>query len=867
MKYYTLKTSTDINKIGFHPQRYWPEEIVFFSPFSTFYSNVITTSNKIPRLKIIPEERDIAVDIIQWIRVLYGLLLSITLRNILENKNVRSLFVILFLCLSSLKMNAQFISVDNTKTPQQLIEDILVNSSCVATSNYSGKGDTFRPGKQSFAYFKSNGSNFPFAEGILLATSTAQSAVGPFVSNVNDGIDDSSQWGGDIDLDQTLGINSVNTTVLEFDFIAYTNSLKFNYIFTSNEYQSNYACLYSDGFAFLIKEVGTSGPYKNLAVLPNTSTPVSSVNIRPKIEPGISMGNIPYPGCPASNQSYFNGFNTNLSPVNYAGQTVVMTAQDIVTAGKKYHIKLVIGDAEVTYQNSAIFLEAGSFASKIFLGQDRTIATNNPACFGEEIDLNSNLDHAGYTFKWFKKEDPTIILGINATYKVVNAGNYRVEATAIGTTCVLSGEIKIDYAAEILSTNTILLQCDDNTDGISIFNLSKANNIVKNNVSSIKNQGYYATLGDAQAKKNTIVTPNNYVNTANNQIVYARLENEYGCFVTAEVTLQITATSIQDPAPISTCDGDQVQDGFYQFDLNAEITPKIIAGLPSGLTVNYYLNANDALTERNQLPNIFKNTTAYNQSIYARVVNGPDCYDIVIVALVVDSFDPPNFENESAFLCKDGDVTLMVNSGFSSYAWNTVPTNTSNTLVVHTPGDYSVTVKDVNKCEKTKTFKVILSEPATIINADVKDFSANENSILINFTGVGNYEFSLDGLTYQDSPLFTGVATGTYKTIARDKNGCGLSNSFLVYVLDYPRFFTPNGDGYNDLWLIGDSDLLPEYTLYIFDRYGKLLKQMNKNSVGWNGLFNGQQLPSDDYWFNLIFADARNVKGHFSLKR
>jgi len=830
------------------------------SQFSTFYLKIISISNKITGFNI-------RTVIMERITLMYNLIQNKSLKNILKNNQIRSTFIILSLCLSSLKVNAQFISIDDTKTPQQLIENILVNSSCVVTSNYSGTGDTFRTGKQSFAYFKSNGSHFPFPEGIVLATSTAQSAVGPFVSNVNDGINDSNQWRGDSELDETLGITSLNTTILEFDFIAYTNSLRFNYIFASNEYQYNYPCLYSDGFAFLIKEVGTTDPYKNLAILPNTSTPVSSVNIRPKIEPGISVGNIPYPGCPASNESYFNGLNANSSPVNYAGQTIIMTALGTVTAGKKYHIKLVIGDAGVRYQNSAIFLEAGSFTSKILLGQDRTIASKNPACFGEVIDLNSNLDPASYTFKWFKKENPNVILSTNSAYKVVNAGNYQVEATAIGTTCILSGEIKIDYASEIPSTNTILLQCDDNADGISIFNLSKANNIIKNNVSSTINEGYYTTVADAQAKTNKITSPNKYINTVNNQIVYARLENEYGCFVTPEVKLQITTTTIANPAPISACDEDQIQDGFHQFDLNTEITPKITAGLPGGLTANYYLTVQNALTETDQLPNIFKNTTAYNQTIYARVVNGPDCYDLVPVTLVVDTFESSNFENESKFLCKDSNVVLMINTGFSSYSWNTAPTITSNTLIVHTPGDYSVTVKNVNGCEKTKTFKVILSEPATITNADIKDFSGSENSVLINYTGIGNYEFSLDGLTFQDDPLFTRVATGTYNAIVRDKNGCGLSSSFLVYVLDYPRFFTPNGDGYNDLWVIENSNFLPEYTIQIFDRYGKLLKQMNKNSIGWDGLYNGQQLASDDYWFTLIFTDGRNVKGHFSLKR
>ncbi|MNL65790.1 hypothetical protein D3C87_1901740 [compost metagenome] len=85
--------------------------------------------------------------------------------------------------------------------------------------------------------------------------------------------------------------------------------------------------------------------------------------------------------------------------------------------------------------------------------------------------------------------------------------------------------------------------------------------------------------------------------------------------------------------------------------------------------------------------------------------------------------------------------------------------------------------------------------------------------------------------------------------------------------MDYPRFFTPNGDGFNDLWVIKNIDQMPDYTISIFDRYGNLLKQMNQNGEGWNGIFNGRQMPSDDYWFTLFFANGKNVKGHFSLKR
>ncbi len=775
----------------------------------------------------------------------------------------KSLLIILFLCVSSLQMKAQFITIDDQRTPQQLIENVLVNSSCAAASNSTGSGDTFRPGRQSFAYFNSNGSGFPFSEGIVLVTSTAQSAVGPFEQQLIS--TDNTNWLGDSDLDQTLGIRSVNSTVLEFDFVASASLLSFNYIFASNEYQYDYPCHYSDGFAFLIKEAGTTNAYKNLAVLPNTALPVSSINIHPRIAPGTRPGGITYTGCEADNEHYFNGINGNTSPVNFAGQTVVMNAQTDVIPGKTYHVKLVIADDQNKNLESAVFLEAGSFTSKVTLGEDRTIAGNNPACFGEKVLLDTKLNSTNYTFKWYKTDNPSVTLGTNSTYEVTNAGVYKVDATVTGTTCITSGEIKIDYAPEIFSADTSLVQCDDDTDGISIFNLGKVNNIVKNNNTFISNEGFYETVTDAENKTNPIADPEHYRNKAPDQIVYARLENEFDCFKIAEVTLKISNTPIADPNPIQICDMDENQDGLSQFDLNAQVTPVIITGLPAGLTVIYYANSTDAVTETNPLPNIYSNTTPFNQTIYARVINGPSCYDIVPVNLVVNTFNPPNFDEEVLYLCKGSSKTLSVDPGFSSYLWNTG--ETANSIIVTSAGDYTVTVQNAAGCEKTKKFVIILSEPAVITNAVIKDFSGNDNSVLIEYTGTGNYEFSLDGVVFQDEPLFTRVPAGAYNTVVRNKNGCGLSNIFTIYVLDYPKFFTPNGDGFNDLWTIEKTSTMPNYTIHIFDRYGKLLKQLNQNSSGWNGIFNGQPLPSDDYWFTLLFADGKSVKGHFSLKR
>jgi gliding motility-associated-like protein len=778
-------------------------------------------------------------------------------------KSFKIIVSIFFIFCLGIKTNAQYITVDDTKTPQQLIEKVLVNSSCATVINPLASGDNYTPGRHSYAYFTAGTSNFPFKEGVVLSTWSSQNSVGPLKKD--DGGGGSNLWLGDPDLDQILGINSINATILEFDFTPLTNFISFNYIFASNEYQNVYPCYYSDGFAFLIKEKNGTDPYKNLAVLPNSSIPVSSMTVHPKIEPVKDNQGNTITGCPPVNENYFNGINTELSPTNYKGQTVVMKSETEVIAGKTYHIKLVIADDRNVYYDSAIFLEAGSFAAKIDLGQDRESSTDNPVCYGEQLELDTQLDTppgANYIYEWYKDgiKDNT---ATGPKYTVTEAGTYKVNVIMAPSTCQADDEIKIEYAPEIILNNATLVQCDIDSDGFTIFNLTKSDAIIKNNDPTLKDVIYYETLSDAQAKLNPIINPEKYTNKPLPQTLYARVENKYGCPKYAQLELEIANNIILPQNPIAICDQDT--DGLYEFNLNTEVTPQLLNGLPSGLLVNYYLTDNDAITETNSLPNNFKNTTAFQQTIYARIINGPDCYAVTPIILIINTFDPPTFGDETVFICKDATINLSVATGFATYLWNTGAT--TNTIPVNSSANYWVTVSDVNGCEKTKKFTVVASDVAIITGTQIKDFSANENSVLIQYTGIGNYEFSLDKINFQNSPLFTGVLPGIYNAYARDKNGCGTTTSSLFYVLDYPRFFTPNGDGYNDFWRIKHLEHLPDYTISIFDRYGKLLKQMNSLSIGWDGIYGGRELPSDDYWFTLFFVDGKEVKGHFSLKR
>ena len=145
-----------------------------------------------------------------------------------------------------------------------------------------------------------------------------------------------------------------------------------------------------------------------------------------------------------------------------------------------------------------------------------------------------------------------------------------------------------------------------------------------------------------------------------------------------------------------------------------------------------------------------------------------------------------------------------------------------------------------------------------------RKFLKDNNTVLINYTGIGNNEFSLDGKTFQESPYFTNVVDGEYT--ATVKNDCGL-DAKKIYVLNYPKFFTPNGDSFNDLWEIKNLNQVPNSQVQIFDRYGKLLYQFNNNAKGWDGKYNGKNLPSSDYWFIITMENNRIIKGHFSIKR
>lgn len=656
---------------------------------------------------------------------------------------------------------SQYITVNESFTAQELVEDVLINSTCASISNVNVSGGDFTDGSKSWGFFNGNGSSFPFQNGIILATGKISNAPGPNTYLSDDG--GNMGWDGDQDLNQALNLNNTfNATVLEFDFVPLGNKISFDFIFSSEQYLSNPSsnqCNFTDGFAFLLKEAGTTQPYQNLAVIPGTNIPVRVNTVR-------GMGTI----CPPANEQFFDAFNDDEHPTNYNGQTKVLVAAAYVTPGVTYHIKLVIADEGNHRYDSAIFLGGGSFNFGVNIGEDRLIANGNPVCSNETVILDATSNGAT-AYQWFFNDTPLIgetnaTLTLSPPFDSINQeGNYYANIS-FGATCTTnSSSLQIEFAPELTVNQSVFETCD--------------------------------LLGE--------------------------------------------------------------QDGISSFNLD-EIATEIFQNLPTNYQIHFFDNPNSTTP----LPTNYINTTANLETIYVKISNIAECYPTYTIQLQVNSFSQ-DVSNVTLGLCDGNTIQLNAGSGFSSYLWNT--NETSQTINVNSPGVYTVTLENSFNCVITRTFTVVGSEFATIDNINITDFSLS-NSALIEVSGSGNYEYSLDGINYQDTNLFTNLEPGEYTVYVNDKNGCGLVFE-TFYILDYPKFFTPNGDGYNDVWQIKNLDKrgFENAKITIFDRYGSLIKQINNPNDYWDGTLRGNNLLSQDYWFALELPNGKTIRGHFSLIR
>lgn len=421
----------------------------------------------------------------------------------------------------------------------------------------------------------------------------------------------------------------------------------------------------------------------------------------------------------------------------------------------------------------------------------------------------------------------------------------------------------------------ILKHCDDDQDGSFAFDTTNLQTNLLNGLNNV-----IVSYTDQMGNPITITNP--FV--SNSQTINVKVKNTLGKQCDFNSTIQFIVDDLPEAFAIpvtltSKCD-DEVdpafQNGSYPFDTST--FQSTILGSQTGMIVNYYDANNNPLSS--PLPNPFITT---QQNILVEVINpnNSSCIASMIIPFVINPVANINLYGNELICSDNPNFTKVINAGLIdtstinnyTYTWflnnNLIPNENQYTLTVNTEGIYTVEVKNTQGCTRTRTITVTASNQAIIDSVIVNDL-VGENSImvLLSATSLGNYVYSLDNINYQVSNEFSNVMPGIYTVYVKDLKGCGITPK-EVSVLGIPKYFTPNGDGYNDYWNIDgvNQNFYSKSTIQIYDRYGKLLKQFNSLGHGWDGNYNDQPMPSEDYWFTINLEDGRNIKGHFTLKR
>ncbi|MFD2550303.1 T9SS type B sorting domain-containing protein [Bizionia sediminis] len=455
----------------------------------------------------------------------------------------------------------------------------------------------------------------------------------------------------------------------------------------------------------------------------------------------------------------------------------------------------------------------------------------------------------------------------------------RVE-NVLNTNCFSTTSFNLTVNALPEAFNSNLTQCDtDGTpDGQTTFNLNEAFDALTGG-NPMVTVAFYSNTINAETDT-AMLNANAYQNTSNPEVVIAKVINtETLCYSLATLSLEVSTTQIQDYVADGVCEDLAIGTGLNTFNLDT-IATNIQTINNITFPVVFYASANDALLEQNPLASPFINTIPFNQTIYARAENNNACYGIAEVTLIVNQ-QPTLRADETLLYCLNSAPQTIIlqagvignTSGNYSYAWSSG--QTTSTIAVNEIGSYTVTVTNSSGCTETRTITVNPSDIATIQNISVTDGLSSNNNITVTATGEGEYEYALFDANgnlyapYQNSNVFTNIKPGIYTVTIRDiKNDCG-EVSQKVSVIGFPKVFTPNGDGTNDMWNVqGVSALFqPNTSIQIFNRFGKLLTEISALSRGWDGTYNGELMPNDDYWFVVKLQDGRIFRSHFTLKR
>ena len=515
-------------------------------------------------------------------------------------------------------------------------------------------------------------------------------------------------------------------------------------------------------------------------------------------------------------------------------------------------------------------------------------------------DLANNINYSGVA---------TNILTITTIPIGFNGYKYRVYLTKNNNTCgKFSDVVNLKVNALPALTTATLIQCDDDFDTVSIFNLNEKNSSLSVNYANEDFTFFKTEAGAIADSTDALIKISNPLNyTSSSGSVWVRVTNSKSCFSVVQLNLVVSIPPLNLSTfsrTFSNCDdfldkngidnaNKDDSDGISSFNFGSVVNDiNALLINPTDYTIKFYKTKVDALQEVDNLGNSLKiaNITNYRnigypntQKIWVRIENTLNnaCFGFGdYITLVVNKL-PKIKLNDSELVCRnEPNVFKTLTAGILdgspetdyTYAWTKDSANLNNsnsTLSVNQPGSYTVKVTNSTNCFRVRTISVEASEIATFLPPIINDLTENI-SVIINVSGIGNYEYSIDNSNgpFQSSNVFENITFGQHEVFVNDTKKCGIVSQ-TINVIGAPKYFTPNGDGINDFWNIQGTSLAYNYKskVTIYDRFGKLIAKFDTFNQGWDGKLNNELLFADDYWFVVELEDGRIAKGHFSLKR
>ncbi|WP_159951250.1 T9SS type B sorting domain-containing protein [Polaribacter septentrionalilitoris] len=473
----------------------------------------------------------------------------------------------------------------------------------------------------------------------------------------------------------------------------------------------------------------------------------------------------------------------------------------------------------------------------------------------------------------------------------------------------------------VLNNVVQLNQCADNAAEITTVNLTEAE--IRISADPTFTFEYYETLAKAEAGGTANQVTNKEIYPVNRTAsAWVRTVSPENCYTISKIEITASfAGNVTYNGVFEECDDFLDKDGnntvnnsdidgisFFDFSsAKQDVINTFPAPIQGNIEVFFYETTTDRDAAINAIPDIsnHRNTNSpFNQTIYIKVKNknNNDCEGIGSFTLktsIIPEFDVEGeAPNDPIVICpKTIPYTLKVDNPDDTYDYIWTDDSgsqiggNSETIQISDAGNYTVTAYSRNSkiCSRSRTIVVNKSDFNTL-NQDyvtiTDDTVANNSTLSVRIDIPTNpaineeFQYALqdeNGLffrNFQDSNVFNGIEGGIYKLIVENKNGCGTSE-LLISVIQFPKFFTPNGDGNNDTWTIkgANKTFYPTSSISIFNRFGKLISKVDIDGQGWNGTYNGKTLPSDDYWYSIELIPADNTKppiikkGHFSLLR